>query len=806
MKEKAILVILLVTLFFLYPSPVKADGIIIPNPPPCEPGRCPPPPCFSPLPCPPISPIIQLAIRYHRVQVTIQDQVAITHVDQVFYNPNDWQVEGTYVFPIPIDAAVSSFTLWIDGQPVEGKVLDADEARQTYEDIVNKLRDPALLEYSGRGAVQASIFPIPPRGERRIELEYTQALTAENGLVRYTYPLNTEKFSIEPIEEVSIHVDISSSTAPIRAVYSPSHAVDVSRESNFHIIAGYEETNTRPDSDFSLVYSLGDEQAFHLLTFRDPADPADPDGFFLLMLAPQPGKSGNILPKDVILVLDRSGSMEGEKFQQARQALQYILEHLNPDDRFNIISFSTGMESYARGLRYADEANEASAWVDRLSAEGSTDINRALLEAAAIVDAERPAYLIFLTDGLPTEGVVDSQRILDNFNEATMGNLRLFAFGVGYDVDTFLLDSLAQDHHGTSTYVQPGERLDEILSTFYSKISAPVMTDLELDFGVAGAYDIFPNPLPDLFSGSQIIVTGRYRQPGEADVNLMGVVNGEMRQFDFRKQNFSAQPGRTDLSAALPRLWATRKIGYLLNQVRLNGPDGETIDQIVRLSIRFGIVTPYTSYLVTEVMPLGVAEQSRIAREQLNLLQSLPAAPVSGEDAVQKAADQGALAGADAPAPSTAEAANIIRLTGSHTFVFTDGRWVDTAFDPDTMTTIKVPFLSDDYFALAQAYPELATGFALGLRVIALSHGAAYEVVEQGESTGQIEIPAAPAPETPTPTRTPDPGGVVSSSPTGTLSSQANQLAESNPVGCLGGLLPLIVLFPIGIFFLFRRG
>src|SRR4030043_362669 len=213
----SILIVLISAL--IIPSSALADGIIIPDPPICDPQPCPPV----------ILPMDQLVIRYHHVTVSIQDQLAVTHVNQVFYNPNDWTIEGTYIFPIPDDAAVSGFTLWIDGQPVEGKVLDATEARQTYEQIVSSMRDPALLAYVGRGAVQARIFPIAPQGERRIELEYTQALTAEGGLVRYIYPLNTEKFSAMPIESVTISVDIQSSI-PIRAVYSPSHEVGVSRE------------------------------------------------------------------------------------------------------------------------------------------------------------------------------------------------------------------------------------------------------------------------------------------------------------------------------------------------------------------------------------------------------------------------------------------------------------------------------------------------------------------------------------------------------------------------------------------------
>ena len=260
----------------LLPASARADGIIVPDPPIC-----------NQTPCPPIViPMDQLVIRYHHVTVMIKDQLAITHVDQVFYNPNDWTIEGTYIFPIPDDAVVSGFTLWVDGKPVKGQVLDATQARQTYEQIVSSMRDPALLEYIGRGAVQARIFPIAPQGERRIELEYTQALPAEGGLVRYVYPLNTEKFSAMPIESVSISVEVQSSV-PIRAVYSPSHEVGINREGQNQVTVGYEASNVLPDTDFTLYYSLGETEAFHLLTYRDPSDSTNPDGFFLVLLAPR---------------------------------------------------------------------------------------------------------------------------------------------------------------------------------------------------------------------------------------------------------------------------------------------------------------------------------------------------------------------------------------------------------------------------------------------------------------------------------------------------------------------------------------
>lgn len=777
MKSRWFAVMLAVCLLLLAAAPVQADGIIIPTPPPCPVDGC-----------PPFFPLAQLAIKYHHVDVKIDNQIAVTHVDQVFYNPNDWPVEGTYLFPLPLDAVVTQFTLWVDGKPVQGEVLDAAQARQKYEEIVRSLRDPALLEYAGRGAVQASIFPIPPQGERRIELEYSQALTADNGLVRYVYPLNTEKFSVQPLESVRVSVSIQSDQ-PIRTLYSPSHPVEIIRQGDNTATASYEAANLTPDVDFALYYSLGETEAFHLFTYRDPGGLTEKDGFFMLLLAPPPGLVAETLAKDILLVLDRSGSMEGEKFDQAQRALRFILQNLNPDDRFYLSSFSSTIHEYAADLRPASEAGQAAAWVDSLSALGSTDINRALLEAASVAQGDRPTYLIFLTDGLPTEGEVDRQKILDNFMAAAPEGMRLFSFGVGYDVDTLLLDSLAQEHQGKTTYVRPGEALDETLSAFYEGISSPVLTDLSLDFGDQRVYDLYPQTLPDLFAGGQVVVVGRYRDGGTFDLTMRGMVNGTEQVFRFPKQTFTTDNhAETGPLANLPRLWATRKIGVLLTQIRLNGPDQESIDQIVRLSIRYGIVTPYTSYLVTEDAPLGAASQRDLADQSYQQLQAMPT-QASGAGAVNKAAEEGAMSEAQAAPSISEEVGQTVKLAGSRTFVLKDGIWYDTAFDPVQMKPRQIPFLSAEYFELADSRADLASALAIGQKVVVVVDGSAYEIIEAGQQAGPTALPATAVP-TPMSER-PDQPQQAEVTPT---TPPANgDPAEDSPILCTAIALPLLL-------------
>jgi len=709
-------------------SSVSADGIIIPDPPACWPQPCPP---WHMTP---------LNIKYHHVSVDINDQVAVTRVDQVFENTNDWVVEGVYTFPIPHGAVVTNFKLWVDGKPVEGKVLDANAARAEYEQIVRQLRDPALLEYADRGAVMARIFPIAPGDERRIELEYTEALTAENGLIAYRYPLNTEKFSNQPLESVSVTVEITS-PSPVLNVYSPTHPVRTSTKNPNHWLASYEESQVKPDQDFLLYYSVGTEEGIHLLTYRNLKDAADPDGYFLMMVTPPAAVDEEVLPKNLILILDHSGSMEGEKFRQAISAARFILQHLNPNDYFNIISFSSGVETFAPYLQPTENRTMAEAWLDGVTPGGSTNIQDALITGLRMDSGSRPTYVIFLTDGLPTTGEVNSNRILENVQENAGKSIRLFAFGVGYDVDTFLLDQLASNHHGSSTYVHPGEDAEEAISSFYQKISAPVLTDLNMVVQGAGIYDVQPVPLPDLFYGSQLIITGRYRNPGSTSIKLTAMKGTTPYEKIVEGVILTdgSEPDAEKLSY-LPRIWAARKIGILLNQVRIQGADKETIAQIVALSIRFGIVTPYTSYLVTEPDALGVEAQQRIAEQEFSVQAAMPT-QVSGAGAVNKAADAGAMSAAEnlsgaygrggggggSAAPITQD---LVKTAGSRTFVLKDGIWIDTRYDPDEDKPVQIKFLSGEYFRLVKSDPDLAAGLALGPRVIIISGVQVFEVIE----------------------------------------------------------------------------
>ncbi len=701
---------------------VAAAQIVPPEP-------IPPWPCDV---CPRPDPNVVIAD--YRVDTVIDAQVAVTTVTQVFANRGAGNGEAVFLFPLPAGAAMTGLALWIDGEPVQGEVLSADEARAKYEEIVAFLRDPALLEFADQGLVRLSVFPIPAGGERTVRLEYTEVLAADQGLVRYRHPMGREAQGLAEIEKLTARIEIRS-PAEIKAVYSPTHDVSVDRPDASTAIVGYEGRGEEAGGDFALYYSTAEDLVgLNLLTFREPGE----DGFFLLLASPGlAADPADVVAKDVVLVLDHSGSMEGEKFAQAMDAARFVLDHLNEGDRFSVVVFSTTVEAYAERPRPWSEAAEAEHWLDRFAAEGSTDIDRALAAAFAGADVERPTYVLFLTDGLPTEGIIETSEILRRAADAAPENVSLFAFGVGFDVDTTLLDTLAEDHHGTTTYVVPGEDVDEAVTGLYAKVSTPVLTGLEIDLGGAGAYDLYPDPLPDLFSGEQLVLAGRYREPGTFTITLTGRVNGEERTFTYESRAF-AESGGPD---SLPRLWATRKIGHLLREVRLDGPNDELLDQIVRLSIRYGIVTPYTSYLVTEDAPFGEGALSRIADEAIEYA-ATTTAPTTGEAAVNQADTEGGLAGSDYAAAPSAEYQDLVRTAGSRAFRLADGIWTDTAFDPAQGTT-KVPFLSEAYFALAAVHPDLAVALGVAERVIVVWEGTAFEVVGAAEPGDDFVVPPA---------------------------------------------------------------
>ena len=564
------------------------------------------------------------AVKYHHVKMMVRDQVASVSIEQEFYNTSNRAIEVEYMFPVPPGAAIDSMTMMVDGKEFTGKLLPADEARKIYEDIVRKKKDPALLEYVGFGLYRTSAFPLEPNKPVKVIVTYNHVCKKDRDLVEVFYPLNTEKFSAKEIDEVSVTVDIKTQ-ADITAVYSPSHDLKTERKGPRHMIATYQVKNAIPNTDFVVFYRARDEQVgATLLTYQPDSNK---DGYFLLLASPNPKTAPQaIQPKDIVLVIDHSGSMSANnKIGQAKDALSFILKNLNPEDRFKVIMFNDSVEGFFDNLTECNRENidRALDMVDRIEARGGTNIHKALERAMQTLTASprnRPKYAIFLTDGLPTVGITDESKIVSSATRDNTNDARLFALGVGYDVNVRLLDRLVAANHGLSDYVKPGEPLEAKISNMYAKVKNPVMTDIKIALQGVKIKHSYPQVMPDLFDGSQLLLVGRYdasdvsRLPSHSSVRqttlvVTGKYQGSQHAFEYP---VSINPDRqASVYSFVERLWATRRVGYLLDQIQLHGKSDEVIDEIVQLSRDYGIITPYTSFLADESTNLGDRKELR---------------------------------------------------------------------------------------------------------------------------------------------------------------------------------------------------
>ncbi|HLJ54940.1 MAG TPA: VIT domain-containing protein [Chthonomonadaceae bacterium] len=558
-----------------------------------------------------------------RVNTVINDAVAETTVEQTFVNTASVQQEGTYLYPLPEGATPSAFTMTVGDRTMEPRILSHEEAHAIYEGYVRRYRDPALLEYVDRSLIKISVFPIPPLGERTIRMRYTEILKPQGEVRRYAYPLSTSRFGSRPVGAATVTIKLMTSS-PIKNVYSPTHDLSVRKSDERTAIASWEGTNEVSDRDLTLFYSTSrDDVGLSLLTYKS----GDRDGYFMLLAAPRVTiPKDKILAKHVVFVLDRTGSMQGKKIEQARKSLLFCLSNLNARDRFDVITFNESPDVlFPRLVAVNDETvGKARRFVENIEASGGTNIDDALKAATGLFsgDDSRQNMIVFLTDGLPTVGETNTETIIRHFKEVNGDRLadagargvklaragsardpgkhiRLFTFGLGYDVNVPFLDKLADVGSGDSEYVKPEEDVEAKVSTFYAKVAAPILADVKVAFDGADVYDVYPKAFPDLFKGSQLVITGRFRGAGRGTVRLSGLSNGSDETFKM-ETGFGAADGANTF---LPRIWATRKLGYLIDQVRLSdNPAGnrEVIDEIVRLSKDYGIITEYTSFLVDE--------------------------------------------------------------------------------------------------------------------------------------------------------------------------------------------------------------
>ena len=583
-----------------------------------------------------------LAITALSVTGRIADRAADITVAQTVRNDGDHDQRVQFLFPLPAEAIVDGMTLLVDGAEYPAELLAAKEARDRFEAIVRRKQDPALLEWSGGRLFQTQVFPVPVGAERTVTVHYTRLLPRDFGLADLELPLSTATVSSRPVKNVEVRLTVQAEG--LRTIYSPTHPVKITRSGDDAALVVHEATDTIPEQDFRLLFDTADagQTAGRLLTYRP--DPKE-DGYFLFVATPpQPDQQGDdVESKTTVVVLDRSGSMSGEKIAQAREAVVSVLGSLSSRDRFNVLTYSDLVTPLFQSLQPADAPTlaEARLHAEGLGAGGGTNIHQALLDAIGQLEGPDgraltgPTYLLFLTDGLPTVGVQDEGDIAAAVAEAskgqTGGKLRLVTFGVGHNVNSRLLDRLSSENHGFSEYVSPGQDIEAAVSRVARRLSAPVLSNATLEFAFeeesrrSNLSAVLPQSSFDLFAGQELIVVGRYRTGGAATATLAGTRGGQSVRETFEVNFASGEGSRANdpRLAFVEKLWATRRIGAIINQIDLaegTEPKQELVEELVRLAKRHGILTQYTSFLADEDAPVDELALRQLTSERLEAL------------------------------------------------------------------------------------------------------------------------------------------------------------------------------------------
>lgn len=712
----------LIFLFFAVIWPPLQAQIVIPDPP--RPRR-------------PVLPVLPMEVRALEVEVNIENGTALTSMRQVFYNPGSRMAEATFLLPLPQGAAISSFTMLINGVETPAELLNAEKAKNIYTEIVRRMQDPALLEYLGGGLLRARVFPVEARSEKEISVQYRQVLESDDGLGRYRYPLSISRLGAARVGQFTFSANVHIDPA-IKTLYSPSHDLQVQHLSPQKAELNLKAKNFSPDRDLELLFSSG-EDAVGLEVL---AHAVGGERYFWVAITPSL-ETERTVPKDIAFVIDTSGSMAGLKLEKAKKALSFCIANLNPEDRLAIIRFSTESESFEDQWIQADNSGKkkAEAILAQMEAMGGTNIGDALAAAFALpLNEKRSQAVVLLTDGKPTIGETREDAILGTANQNDPR--RVFSFGIGDDINIRLLDKLAEQSGGWRTYARPDAEIELALTSLFTKISAPVLISPKLKIQGITASALAPMRLPDLFKGNTLHVFGRYEGSGRARIELEGLVEGRVQRFETQYRFPRNEHG----NSFIPALWAQRRVGFLLDQIRLNGEDKELVDEVVKLAKKHGIVTPYTSYLILEdedrrtagtaqPEPNPIVEElvpsRREARDAWRALDSTSGrqAVVASEEVQQMVQGNQFISGPGRNREgSKRKASPIMRQAAGRAFFQTRDGWTESQWLDQAGEAVAILFASEEYFDLLERYPELKPILALGRQVRFIHGGQRYVI------------------------------------------------------------------------------
>ncbi len=721
---------------FAAPLSARAQGWIEPTPPP---GRIAAPMAWN---------VTRIATS---IRATVEGRVARIEVEEQFRNNGSGMAEGTYHYPLAGEAVFQSLSLWMGETEMRGELMDASRARGFYEEIVRRRRDPALVTLAGHQLLRAQVFPIQPGETRKVVLRFTQILEKEGDALRWRYALGPEeRGSARPDIRVTLR-----EPSRFGKPFSPTHSVQVSGSDDSSV-----SITDAARGDVELFLPLRTAGAgMSVVTYA----PGSEDGYFMLYVTPPDMNDAQRIGRDLTMVVDVSGSMSGPKLEQAKAAMLQVLGTLSARDRFRLISFSSGVRTFRDGYSTADASALESArnWTTALVADGGTNIEGALREALRREGARSDRdgnldVLVFLTDGVPSVGETQPERLAALAAQASRGS-RVFTVGIGTDVNTYLLERMAQDGHGAADFVPPNGNVEQTVGNLARKLRAPALVDLRVVSSPARIVSMEPVRLPDLFAGQELVILGRYQGSGNGPLVIEGTRDGQTVRVSTPVEFAARETDHEYVST----LWAARRIGALTRTMRLEGSTPERIEEIKALALRHGIVTEYTAYLVQEPvvasngggMPRDEETRRRGGQAPSGAPATMAAPPARSQtgkaafDAAQTSADYADATNVSAARQVSERAQDRMesvvvtgvggatqqKVVGSRRYEQRGTQWTDIG--QRTQRVVSVEAFSTAYFALLQALPELRDAAALGEDVLIAGRRISIRIQRTGKAT-----------------------------------------------------------------------
>jgi Ca-activated chloride channel homolog len=571
-----------------------------------------------------------------KVNAVVSGFGARVTVVQTFTNPTKGAIEAVYTFPLPNDAAVDRMRMKVGSRIIEGEIKRREEAKTIYEDAKRQGQVASLLDQERPNIFTQSVANIMPGAEVQVEISYAQILKFEDGEFEFNYPMvvgprytanapDPGKITppvVPPIVRTGSTIDLTVSLdagAPIQGMESVLHKVNVQRRGDSAATVTLQKKDEIPNKDFILRYKVATDTiqpAF--VTHLDQ----DKGGFYtLILLPPKAPTAQQTAPKEVIFVMDQSGSQDGFPIEKSKELTLKLIKTLRPEDTFNVLGFSNQTYPLWPAARPNTPENlaEAEAFVKKMLAHGGTELEQAITQALTMApDPRRLRIVTFNTDGFAG----DERAILTSIQKHRQ-NTRVFTFGIGNGVNRYLIDSMSAEGRGDAEYVTLAEGADAAVTRFVKRLETPVLTDVRVQYDGVQVEDMLPQGVPDVFAGKPIVICGRYSQAGAGKVTI----SGKLGTQPWSKTIDVQYDARAD-APALPSLWARRQVDALtrtnyMSRYQDSSQAKNLNEQITKLALDYGLMTEFTSFVAVEKKVVNVGGRQRTVPVPVDLTEGV---------------------------------------------------------------------------------------------------------------------------------------------------------------------------------------